>query len=300
MNDYWKKYFGWSSSRQNTWNTCKLRYYFSYIGKWEGFRGNRDRDKLQWLSRLKPWYMVKGSLVHEAIESQINQWSIHRPVSQEAAINIFRFKFSEVRSNPSKYLIDDINGFPVKVEEFDASLQEGVKILEIFFGTFWLNYEPLEYVKHEEFDSFEIGGQKVWVKIDLVTRMDDGLIVITDWKTGKVEENKDANEAQIGAYVLWAVEKLKVAEDRVKTEIAYLKDPSRRRNLIGFSKEQLLGVRTQILNGSKEMLAVSSPDDFPASPSERNCRGCSFATVCGAGMQFVPDHVREQPVSLVK
>jgi CRISPR/Cas system-associated exonuclease Cas4 (RecB family) len=162
----------------------------------------------------------------------------------------------------------------------------------------WPNYASLKYVKHEEFDSFEVDKCKVWTKIDLVTKMENGTIVITDWKTGKIGANSDENEAQIGAYVLWALDKLKVGEDSVKTEIAYLRDPAYRRKLTVVTKEQLAGVKKQIIECSRSMLAVNSVSDFPANPSARVCRDCPFATVCEEGVQHIPEDVREQPVSL--
>ena len=85
MNEYWREIFGWSWSRQRTWDVCKLRYYYSYIGKWEGFKGDLNRERLQWLSKKTDWVMLEGELIHEAIESQVNQWAIGRPVSKTAA-----------------------------------------------------------------------------------------------------------------------------------------------------------------------------------------------------------------------
>ena len=39
-----KNDFSWSFSRDNAFNTCKRKYYYSYYGSWGGW--NKDADEL--------------------------------------------------------------------------------------------------------------------------------------------------------------------------------------------------------------------------------------------------------------
>src|SRR3989304_6992113 len=119
MNDYWRKIFGWSWSRQRKWDPCKLQSYYSYVGKWEGFKGEAKREKLQWLNRKSAWYMIQGELIHEAIKSQINQWAIGRPVSKDAAKSLFSFRLSQVQQSPRDFLLDEVKGFHIPDESYD-------------------------------------------------------------------------------------------------------------------------------------------------------------------------------------
>jgi CRISPR/Cas system-associated exonuclease Cas4 (RecB family) len=276
---------------------CKLKYYYNYVGKWEGFKGQINREKLQWLSRKKCWYMVQGSLIHEAIEGQINQWAVGRPVSKDAAKNLFSFQLREIQQAPRESLIDEINGFPVDTKMFDESSQNGPRLLDGFFDIIWPNYEPLQYVKHEEFDSFDVNGVRVWTKIDLVTRMKDKTIVVTDWKTGKVGET-DENEDQLTTYVLWAMHRFRIDEKSVRAEVRYLRDTASRPRLVQVDKEQLQEFRKMIAKESNEMLSVKSVSDFPSSPSSR-CRECAYATICASGHQFIPSSSRGTPIPVV-
>ncbi len=293
MNEYWKQIFGWSWSRQATWDTCKLRYYYSYIGKWEGFKGDVNREKLHWLSRKSNRFVLEGQLIHEAIESQMNQWAIGRPVSKDAAKNLFTYRLRQIQQSPREFLIDEINGFPIPKERYEESRQSGLELLDSFFDIIWPNYAGYRYLKHEAFDSFAIDGFKVLTKVDLVTQMENGTIVVTDWKTGKVGE--PAREQLLG-YILWAMQAYKVDVGHVRAEVRYLRDPGGKPSIIQATTKMLQDFRDFIVRSSKEMLSVSSEADFPASPSERVCRECAFASICPEGMAHIPQDARSTPI----
>jgi CRISPR/Cas system-associated exonuclease Cas4 (RecB family) len=280
------------------WDACRLRYYYAYIGKWEGFKGDLNREKLQWLSKKTCWYMVEGSLVHKAIESQISQWCMGRPVSKDAAKNLFNYKLGEIQQNPRDHLVDEINGFAVPEEGYTQCRQSGQKLLDGFFDIIWPNYAKLEYVKHEEFDSFDLDGTRVWTKIDLVTRMPDKTVVVTDWKTGKTTMDGKENEGQLQVYVLWAVRKLKMDEPRIRAEVRYLRQPDARPILVQADKPQLSDLSKFIVDNSKAMLSVQSASDFPPTSSSKQCRECPFATICSEGQNHILDHARSKPIGV--
>lgn len=298
MNDYWRKVFGWSASRQRTWDQCRRKYYYSYIGKWEGFKGDLNREKLQWLNRKKCWYMVEGSLIHEAIEGQINQWAVGRPVSKEAARNLFSFRLREIRTAPREFLVDEINGSHIDAEKFERCSRSGTELLDRFFDIIWPNYEPLDYVRHEEFDSFDVDGVRIWTKVDLVTKMSDGTIVVTDWKTGKPGESEE-NEDQLATYILWAMSKFHVDVGSVRGEIRYLKDPSGKPMLVQADRTQLQRLKDTIASGSRMMLSVASAADFPSTPSDKACVQCQFATICPDGQKHIPTQSQTPTIPIV-
>ncbi len=294
MNDYWKEIFGWSSARQKMWDECRLRYYYRYIGKWEGFKGDPNREKLQWLSHKTAWFMLEGQLVHESIQSQINQWSLGREVNKDAAKSLFSYRLGEIGENPRDFVIDEVNGSPVVGEHSDECRRDGLRLLDTFFDIVWPNYSGLEYVKHEDFDTFEIGGTKVWVKIDLVTKTKKGVVVVTDWKTSKPRDRASENRNQLLGYILWAMQKFGVDESNVRAEVRYLRDPAAQ-GIVSATRQDLTQFGTFIVKNANSMLKVQSGADFPASPSERACKTCAYATVCPDGMQFLPEAVRTKP-----
>ncbi len=297
MNEYWREIFGWSWARQRMWNECRLRYYYAYIGKWEGFKGDPNREKLHWLRHKTAWFMLEGQLVHEAIQSQINQWAIGRDVNKDAARNLFVYRLNEISANPHDFIIDEVNGSPVVRDHIDGLRKDGLGLLDVFFDIIWPNYSGYEYAQHEDFDSFDIDGIKVWTKIDLVTRMKNGTIVVTDWKTSKSGEETKANRSQLLGYILWAMQKFGVDESKVRAEVRYLREPAAQ-GILDASKKELAEFRSFIAQNAKNMLAVKSAADFPASPSDRVCKICAYATVCPEGMQFVPSGVRIEAIRI--
>ena len=65
-----KNDFSWSFSRDNAFNTCKRKYYYSYYGSWGGW--NKDADelskKLYMLNKMTSLPMLAGSKVHDEVE----------------------------------------------------------------------------------------------------------------------------------------------------------------------------------------------------------------------------------------
>ena len=122
------------------------------------------------------------------------------------------------------------------------------------------------------------------MKADLVTRTEDGTVVITDWKTGKEWGNVEESP-QMSTYILWAMDYYDLPLAKIKAEIAYL----RTNKIITMerSDKQLEGVRNMIKLKSLEMLSVSSLDELPPDPGESKCKVCNFLTVCEDGKSVV-------------
>jgi len=277
------------------WDSCKLRYYYNYIGKWEGYKGDILRERLHWLSKKSNSWFLEGQLVHQAIESQVAQHSLGRPVSKEAAQRLFRFQLKRITENPHAFIVEMINGTDVPDGLFEATEEEGIDLLEIFFEIIWPNYEKFGYEQHERFERFKIDDILVYVKIDLVSTMDDGTVIVTDWKTGKMQELGKEQQRQILVYLLWAMSRYGVPHDRVKAEIRPLRFPEK--HLIHEpGAEEIEDLREYILENAGAMLAVESEEDFPASPSQELCQHCNFATICPEGMNFLSVDKRQEPI----
>jgi len=296
MNDYWKKNFGWSKSRQKTWDTCKLGYYYAYIGKWEGWKGDPNREKLQWLNKKTNWHFVPGELVHKAIASQINQHAIGRPISKEAAKNLLRSELKKIQVAPRDYLIEEINGFPVQSSDYQKSEKDGLELLDSFFDIIWPNYDSYDYIKHEDYDRFLIDDVKVWVKVDLVTKTKANVVIVTDWKTGKPREREEEDRSQVLGYILWAMNAFNQDETKVRAELRYLRDAGGAPTVVDATKDELDEFSQRIVGSARAMLAVTSESDFPPTPAERECRGCAFATICQTGMVHIPKQAQGTPI----
>ena len=113
--------------------------------------------------------------------------------------------------------------------------------------------------------------------MDLVGRKPDGTLILTDWKTGR-DDDEYETQLQMAAYVLWAMEYYRMSVDLICTELVFLKTGATKP--FAFYEEQLSGIRELIPSEFAAMNASYEFDDFPARPSARECLSCKFAEVC--------------------
>jgi CRISPR/Cas system-associated exonuclease Cas4 (RecB family) len=273
MNYYWRKKFGWSKSRQEIWQSCKKAYYYRYIGKWE----KEKKEKLMFLNSLNTIPQIRGGYIHDAIRQQVLQHKAGRNISLISAQNYFKMRFNQVIENPKSFLVEAVNGIEIDIEELKEILNEANRLLENFFNILWHNYKNLKYLSHETLEKFYIKGIPIWVQPDMVTVNPDGMIMISDWKTGKNEEDPNEN-IQLGIYTLWAKEKYNCESNKIKAELVYL--DSCNSLVTERNKIQLEELENYIVKNAQDMLSVENENDFPANPTPSKCRVCNFATIC--------------------
>ena len=89
--------------------------------------------------------------------------------------------------------------FTVNGKEIDVIKNEnGKTCLQTFFGK-WPEYTTRECLRHETFDHFSIGDVGVIVKVDFVGKMPDGTLLLSDWKTGR-DDDEYESELQMAAW----------------------------------------------------------------------------------------------------
>jgi hypothetical protein len=235
----------------------------------------KEKSALWDLGRLQNFSFLKGSLIHEAINEQIKHHRLGRPVSSLAAKNFYLYKIGQVRKKQETFLVEAFNGYPIQEEKFDHATEDGLRQLDLFFKIIWHNYAGLQYINHEELESFLVGDIKVWVKLDLLSRNKDGHIVITDWKTGMIESE---GELQGEIYTLWVKTRFNLPADQIVIEFVYLREPSIIQGR--HTEEKLKECESRIILSAREILNMEKEEDFVASPEESKCLHCNFATIC--------------------
>lgn len=279
----WRKYWGWSNTKRHQWETCRKQYWFSYVQRFAHAYGSDASAELKFLGRdLASLGMLTGSLVHDAIEDQVQHHQLTREVSPGEAKARVRRRVDEMRAAPNKHLVEAVNGHDLDFDaELTARADAACDLLDAFFADTWPRYADLDYVLHEELDKFTLDGVPVIVVADLVSRTDDGTLLVTDWKTGRRQADAD-DHLQLATYILWAVQRWGVAPEDVEGELVYLQDghvDATRR-----TAEDLEDVRSTIVDQSRTMLDAT---DFPADPGPDKCPWCPFATVCEEGLEYI-------------
>ena len=101
------------------------------------------------------------------------------------AMSTYLRKVARYKDMATELLTEYRNGEPFSGSFFTDMEQSGKTCLDIFFDTVWPEYANRECLRHEEFDRFRIEEVEVTVKVDFASRLPNGTIVISDWKTGQ-------------------------------------------------------------------------------------------------------------------
>ena len=297
-----KNRFSWSFSRNNAFNACKRKYYYSYYGSWGGW--NKDADelskKLYLLNKMSSLPMLAGTIVHDEVERTLKAVRYGRNAdivkSKENVIKVFKQSWAQSKNKdwednpkwktnlfehfynqkPTDEALLDIRDLMLNsIDGFFAS--DSYRFIQTMSDSQWLAIEDL--------DSFEVHGAKLWVKLDFAIRHGER-VYIYDWKTGKVAKE---NEVQLAIYALYAQQKWDVDLNLIRLFDVYLNQqlpvkvkPTKRlidsaKVFIETSIDSMKGLLTDVENNKTEI------DLFPMVGEDREsypCSYCSFQTVC--------------------
>jgi hypothetical protein len=266
----------WSFTKHRVWNRCQRQYYYEYIAPYVKGAAVVLPEKIRWLKNFTSKFVVQGQLIHDIIDQQIQIHCENKPMDCAGALAAFSKKVLQYKNVGGETFTEYHNGEKIPNSFFTYIEENGKTCLQNFFGK-WPDYTSRECLRHEEFDHFSIGDVGVTVKVDFVGRMPDGTLVLTDWKTGR-DDDEYETELQMAAYVLWAQEFYKMSADEIKTELVFLKTGATKP--YAFFEDELREKQEMIPQEFAAMNASHEYGDFPARPSQRECMSCKFATVC--------------------
>lgn len=266
----------WSFTKHRVWNRCRRQYYFEYIAPYVKTGAVVDPEKIRWLKNFTSKFVVQGSLIHDIIDQQIQLHCENKPLDPAGAMKAFSQKVSRYKDIGGETFTEYHNGDKIPASFFAYLDVNGKTCLETFFAK-WPEYRTRECLRHEQFDHFSIGDVGVTVKVDFVGKMPDGTLILSDWKTGR-DDDEYETELQMAAYVLWAMQYYRMRPDDISTELVFLKTGGVKP--FAFFWEQLVEVQQMIPREFAAMNASYSYDDFPARPTQRECMSCKFAEVC--------------------
>ena len=166
-----------------------------------------DPEKIRYLKNFDSKFVVQGQLVHAIIDQQIQLHCENKPMDPVGAVSTYLRKVARYKDMATELLTEYRNGEQLNGSFFTYMEQSGKTCLDIFFGTVWPEYANRECLRHEEFDRFRIGDVEVTVKVDFTSRLSNGTIVLSDWKTGR-DDNEYETELQMATYALWAMQYL--------------------------------------------------------------------------------------------
>ncbi|MDD5142397.1 PD-(D/E)XK nuclease family protein [Methanoregula sp.] len=276
LDPFFHKINSWSFTKHRVWNRCQRQYYFEYIAPYVKTSPVVPPEKIRWLKNFTSKFVIQGQLIHDIIDQQIQFHCEERPMKPEEAMKAFVKKVAAFKTICGETFTEYHNGEKISVSFFSAMEENGKTCLHTFFGK-WPEYAKQECLRHEEFDHFTTGNVSVTVKVDFVGKMPDGTLILTDWKTGR-DDDEYESELQMAAYVLWARNHYLKSADEIATELVFLK--TGRVKPYSFYPEELQDKEELIQGEFAAMNASYEYENFPASPSARECMSCKFAEVC--------------------
>jgi len=281
LEDWFYRYNVWSYTKHRLWGICKRAYYYRYIGPALKNAGSLNTQKLKRLKKLNSRFALQGILIHEVIENKIGQSHLGREMSESVAKAQYTRRVEQYRRMAKETLTEYFNGEPMNEAFFDSIRTRGLDKIGMFFGVIWPQLKDLEYLRHEKLDRFKVGEVEAIVKADYVSKTKDGIIVVSDWKTGASDEEYES-ELQIGAYVLWATQYYEKEPEEVRSELVYLTTGIMQS--YEFSRRQLEGIERKIVDDFEDINRTFDIERFNPEPSPEKCLSCQFATVCPHSM----------------
>lgn len=281
LQNWFYKYNAWSYTKHRLWGECKRAYYFNYVGAALDGPTEVDVVKIKQLKKLDGRFVIQGKIIHEIIENFIKGFQAHQRFDENATKEEFIKQVEVYRRNAKANIIEYFNGAEVNETFFDRARDNGLDQLSLFFGVIWPQIADFQYLQHEEFDNFSVDGVKTIVKIDYVCKNDDGKVLIYDWKTGSDNEEYES-DLQISAYALWAQYKYGLPSNQIECNLVYLTSGAIK--TFQFTDQQLDELRALMCSDFKEMNSNYEQANYPPNPTEKNCPGCHFATICPSAL----------------
>lgn len=304
--------FSWSPSRDRLYQGCQRAYYLNYYASWGGWKRSAPEAarKAYLLKNMTTLPMLAGTVVHGVIERAVGWIQGGRTVDRAALLDEARGRLNRAwqdsrnqewkRTSPKRAtnLFEHYYGVELGREEI-LKVRDLVQRCLDHYRQGPLHSEILttggaNIRSCEKLTSFDLGGVKVWVAMDLVLDLPRGdggetepaegpTLRIIDWKTGR---SREEDRRQLGVYALYAHRELRLPAERIEVQGVYLRSGDVTRDRL--DDAALSRVEADILDSAtrlREQLVdpennIAREEDFPRVEDEGACRRCQFQEIC--------------------
>ena len=278
---------GWSSTRSETFRSCRRRYFFQYYSRYDSELPLTHVQRLKSLSSIP---MLVGEAVHDVVASLLR-----RLLRSSAPIDRERF-MRHVRQTLEAALagteLMEVHYGQRSVPEAADLQQPAMDCLEQLLASeryLWLvevlQGDPRYLIEPPGYGEARLQGMKIYAKVDCLIEV-GAEVVILDWKTGRHDQAKHLR--QLLGYAAWAEDHLKVEAQRIRCLAVYLqngyeeveKQPTRA-DLQGLAAEVAAEVQQmQDLLRDPERNIPLEKVSFPLTENLGYCCHCQFRELC--------------------
>jgi hypothetical protein len=295
--------FSWSKSRDEEFRECQRKYFYDRYASWGGWdkRAPKEARMAYVLKNLKNRWAWKGETVHHLIEDVLKSLKTGEQPTLEMSLEKLTetmrrdYRSSKARKNwddPKKNLglFEHEYEKPVSDAVWKEFHDSSAECLKNFYGSDLFKELIAEdknsWLVIEDLEEFEFEDAKIYVKLDFA-RQRNGKIEIYDWKTGK--NDSEAATVQIGAYVMYAMQKWSVSAENVRAFLFNVGMPNPTANEQTVNQELIESTAatiSQSIRGMRELMAdpvknIPKPQEsFSFTENARLCNYCNFYKIC--------------------
>lgn len=294
--------WSWSQSRDGVFKECPRKYYYNYYQSHNGWlRDASEKAKTAYrLKQISNLYLLLGDGIHQIAEAALRKWQTEKLLP--AAADSLQF----IRQHLNQAYLDS-----KQKERWARAPKKSVMLHEMYYGG-QLPERRVEQIKQrmpicvdnfhqsqslqevttseavriaeiEELNTFELAGNKVYVKLDLLYQQHDQWLIV-DWKTGSESEQ---NDEQVLLYALFLQNKYGVSLQDVEIRIEYLL--AGECMVVQVQPEDLQRIEQQVADSANEMKQLLADKNenkplpveaFEALPERLKCTFCNFREIC--------------------
>lgn len=281
---------------------CELKYYFNYY-KANNKDGSEDSKKAFRLKSLKTVDLLNGEIFHNQVKSLIKSSNVNEIGPNtlrtmmtnkiEKAFQDSQTKLKEWILNPKAYnMLNEVyycqdNFVDKKKENSIRKLTECSKNIfnSLIFRELTGEYRKVKILELDSLSEFNDLTMKAYVKLDVLHINEEGMYVITDWKTSK--NWCDTDVFQLLVYALYVHLTYGIAPERIRANLVYV--AIKRSYTYTFTKEDLKFTKEKILS-EMDRIKSCAMDTKTNQPLPENCfragninvcKTCNYKEICG-------------------
>ncbi len=289
---------GWSTTRSDTFRSCRRRYFFQYYAKYDR---EIPLERIQLLRGLSSIPMTVGTAVHEVLAVLLRRLlRSGEPIDGE---RFWRHVDRTVRELLSFTSLMEVHYGQRPAPQPEELLEPVRACLEnvLTSGRYaWLREhlpaDPAYLIEPPGYGEARLKGLKIYAKVDVLFQV-GGDTLILDWKTGRQDPAKHGR--QLLGYAAWAEHNLQIPAEQIRCLVAYLlpnyseieKQPSRG-DLEALAGDVAAEIeQMQDLCQFPERNIPLAKEAFPLTVHRSTCRHCQFRELCGRGEQPAGDRL---------
>lgn len=296
----------WSHSRGKDLQKCARRVWLGQFGSWGGWSAKAPERarRIYWLKKsLEGRYAWAGKVVHRAAEEMVSALRLGDPLDASAAADrcVDRMRRGYLASlRGASYeapfrLMEHHYDDPVNDEQWGSLATRVRTCVQNLYDLPLLDQlrdMPSDrWLSVEELESFDVGGVKAWLSIDLawktVADKNCEFYEVTDWKTGK---KRPEDEEQAVLYCAYLAQKYGLPPERVRARFVYLLTGQTMVHRV--SGDEIGLVRKRVSADVEEFRRMglvvdaeggcTAPEEsWPMTDAERECAWCAYREMCG-------------------